>query len=283
MSEQSFEEQNQAALEIAEAVAPGWERRRAFVEDVAAPVREWLIRELAPQQGDTVLELAAGAGDTGFDAADAIGPDGRLISTDFSPTMVDSTRRRGADRGVENVEYRVVDAQRIELDGDSVDHALCRFGYMLMPDPASALAATRRVLRPGGRLAFAVWGPPEANPNFAVLGMTLVQAGHMPPPDPEGPSVFALASEERLRTLLDAAGFGEVRTEEVPVRFRYADLDDYLAVTKDTAGPIAVVLQGLSDDEMKAVRDRIEEGFAPFAADDGDYELPGRAVCAVAS
>ena len=83
-----------------------------------------------------------------------------------------------------NVDYRVIDAERIELDDDSVDGVLCRFGYMLMADPAAALAETRRVLRPGGRLALAVWGALERNPFFAIIGISLVQRGHLPPPEP---------------------------------------------------------------------------------------------------
>jgi len=120
-----------------------------------------MIRELGPQPGDTVLELAAGAGDIGFEAAAIVGETGRLISTDFSPAMLEAAQRRGAELGIENVEYRVMDAEHLELDADSVDRVLCRFGYMLMADPAAALAETRRVLRPGGRLALAVWGAPE--------------------------------------------------------------------------------------------------------------------------
>ena len=186
-----------------------------------------MIRELAPRPGDTVLELAAGAGDTGFEAAAPIGERGRLISTDFSPAMVQVARRRGAELGLGNVDYRVMDAERVELDADSVDGVLCRFGYMLMVDPAAAFAETRRVLRPGGRLALAVWGAPERNP-WATIGFgLLVERGLMPPPEPGAPSPFALASEEHTRTLLERAGFTAVRTEEVPVRFSFRDLDDY--------------------------------------------------------
>ena len=110
-------------------------RVAADLEDVSAPVRQWLLTELAPRPGDTVLELAAGVGDTGFEAAAIVGERGRLLSTDFSPAMVEAARRRGNELGVENVEYRVMDAERIELDADSVDGVLCRFGYMLMADP----------------------------------------------------------------------------------------------------------------------------------------------------
>ena len=59
------DEQRRAIYEIAEAIAPGWERWRAHIEEIIAPVRRWMLDGLAPRPGDTVLELAAGAGDTG--------------------------------------------------------------------------------------------------------------------------------------------------------------------------------------------------------------------------
>ena len=268
--------------EIAEAIAPGWERWRARIEAVTAPVRERMIGDLAPRPGDTVLELAAGAGDTGFAAAAIAGERGRLISTDFSPAMVQVARRHAAELGLGNVDHRVMDAERIELDTDSVDGVLCRFGYMLMPDPAAALAETRRVLRPGGRLALAVWSAPERNP-WATIGFGLLaERGHLPPPDPGAPGPFAMASEERTRALLAGAGFAAVRTEEMPVRFAFRDLDDYTTFTTDTGGAAAPVLRGLPADERAALERQLGAAFAPFRGA-GGYELPGVALTAVAS
>lgn len=272
-----------AMYEIAEVIAPTWERRRAEVEEVSRPVREWLVRELGPRDGDTVLELAAGLGETGFDAGAMVGHRGHLISSDFSPAMLDAARRRGAERSVGNVEYRVIDAERIELDDDSVDHVLCRFGYMLMADPAAALAETRRVLRPGGRLTLAVWGPPERNPFFAILGINLTTRGLIPPPEPPpAPGLFNMASAERTTALLHGAGFVDVRTEEVPVRFRLRDLDEYIGLVADTAGPLGLALRGLSDPELANVKAEVEESFGRFAAGTG-YRLPGLTLCALAS
>jgi len=272
-----------AMYEIAEVIAPTWERRRAEVEEVSRPVREWMVRELGPRDGDTVLELAAGLGETGFDAGAMVGHRGHLISSDFSPAMLDAARRRGAERSVGNVEYRVIDAERIELDDDSVDHVLCRFGYMLMADPAAALAETRRVLRPGGRLTLAVWGPPERNPFFAILGINLTTRGLIPPPEPPpAPGLFNMASAERTTALLNGAGFVDVRTEEVPVRFRLRDLDEYIGLVADTAGPLGLALRGLSDPELADVKAEVEESFGRFAAGTG-YRLPGLTLCALAS
>ena len=283
MTSETVQATRDAIYEIAEAIAPTWERRRAEVEEASAPVREWLLHELRPREGDTVLELAAGVGDTGFDAAAAIGERGRLISSDFSPAMLAAARRRGAERGVANVEYRVMDAERTELDDDSVNGVLCRFAYMLMADPAAALAETRRVLRPDGRLALAVWGTLEQNPFFAIAGISLGKRGHIPPPEPPpAPGAFSMASPERTTELLHDAGFVEVRTERVPVRFRVPDVDGYVDLLADTAGPLGLVLRGLPAAARAEVRAEIEDSLGRFAAADG-YELPGVALCAVAS
>jgi ubiquinone/menaquinone biosynthesis C-methylase UbiE len=281
MRTEALEKQRREIYEIAEAIAPGLERWRARIEEITAPVREWMIRELAPRPGDRVLELAAGAGDTGFEAAAIVGEHGRLISTDFSPAMVGVARRRGAELGLANVQYRVMDAERVELDADSVDGVLCRFGYMLMADPAAAFAETRRVLRPGGRLALTVWGAPERNP-WATIGLgLLVERGHMPPPEPGAPSPFAMASEEHVRALLEGAGFTAVRTEEVPVRFTFRDIDDYTAYATDMGGPAALVLPGLPEDERAVLKTQLGAAFAHFSAAVG-YEIPGVALCAAA-
>ncbi|MGH2804669.1 MAG: class I SAM-dependent methyltransferase, partial [Thermoleophilaceae bacterium] len=265
-----------------EAMAPGWERRRDYIWETSRAVGEWMVRELDSRPGDTVLELGAGPGDTGFAATAALGDDGRLISTDFSPDMVEVARRRGAELGRRNVDYRVMDAERIELDSDSVDGVLCRFGYMLMADAAAALSETRRVLRPGGRLSLAVWGAPERNPWASIGGRMLVEGGHMPAPEPEAPGVFSMASEERTRALLERAGFTKVRSDEVPVSFAFRDLDDYVSFTMDTAGPFAIVVRGLSEDERETIKVQLGDAFDPFRAD-GGYELPGVALTAVAS
>ena len=130
------EDYRRTSHEIWAVMAPGWEHWRAQLADALTPVREWLIRELAPRSAETVLELGAGTGETGFETAGIVGEDGRLISTDFSPEMVEVARRRGTELGLGNVDYRVIDAERIELDSGSVDGVLCQSTYMLVAEPA---------------------------------------------------------------------------------------------------------------------------------------------------
>jgi SAM-dependent methyltransferase len=270
------------SLEVAEALAPTWHSRREQIEAVCTPLRELMVRELDPQPSATVLELAAGTGETGFDAAERLGEGGRLISSDFSEGMVDGARRRGDERGIENAEYRVIDAERIELADDSVDGAICRFGYMLMEDPPAALAETRRVLRPGGRLVLAVWGPPDRNPFFMIPARSLVQRGHLPPPEPPpAPGLFSMADPERTAGLLRGAGFEQARTEELPLTFPPPSAEAFVEFMADTAGPIAMALRGLSEADRAEVVADVEESLTPFAADVG-YRVPSLALVTVA-
>ncbi|MGH2712633.1 MAG: hypothetical protein ACRDM7_01875 [Thermoleophilaceae bacterium] len=151
-----------------------------------------------------------------------------------------------------------------------------------MADPAAALAETRRVLRPEGRLALSVWGVPEQNRWASIGGRTLVERGYLPPPEPGAPGVFGMASQERTGSLLESAGFPYARTEEVPVHFAFRDLDDYQRWVMDVAGPFAMAVRGLPEDERDALMTRLKEAFGPYAVG-GGYEIPGVALCAVAS
>jgi SAM-dependent methyltransferase len=266
------------SLETWGKMAPGWEERREWLMEILRSVNAWLLEKADPQPGQTFLEIAAGTGDLGFEVAERVGRDGRVISTDFAPEMVDVARRQREARGVTNVDFRVMDAEHMDLDDDSVDGVVCRYGYMLMADPDAALAETRRVLRPGGPLAFAVWGMPDRNPWAAVPGMTLVQRGHMPPPEPGAPGIFAMGDPDRIRVLLSGAGFEEPEPlEDLAVEFRWRDLDDLWETLLRITGPLSRLIEGLPEDEREATRTAIEENVASFRDDDGSLSAPGYA------
>jgi ubiquinone/menaquinone biosynthesis C-methylase UbiE len=276
-----LEEYRRTSLEAWQGMAAGWERSRERMEAFAAPVREWLVEAIAAQPGDTVLELAAGPGETGFEVAAELG-DGRLISSDRAPAMVEVGKRRAAELSLQNVEHRVLDAEDLDLEDDSVDHVLCRFGYMLMADPARALGETRRVLRPSGRLALAVWSTADRNPWVSIAGRMFVARGLMPPPKPGAPGMFVMAEEDRTRGMLSDAGFVQIRLEEVEVHFPCEDVDEYVRRSMETGGMFATVFGGASEGEQEAMKAELAERFAPFEVE-GGYVLPGVALCAVAS
>ena len=258
------------------AVARGWYAQRDQLWKASRPVSDWIVRRLDPKPGDTVLELAAGLADTGLMAARLVGESGRVIVTDFTPEMVAAARRRAEELGVQNAEFRVLDAERMDLETDCVDGVLCRWAYMLMIDPLAAFAETRRVLRPGGRLAFSVWAARERNPALSLVGGVLESQGHIPPPDPKAPSAFAMADPGRIRELVVGAGFAEPEIEEIAFRWPFADQDAYWRYVTETAASASPVLRALSPEEQKAVREQVQEAARPFHSGEG-YDFP--AVC----
>ena len=263
------------SLENWRRMAPGWENRREWLLDISGGVNDWLVDKADPQPGQTFLEIAAGMGDLGFQVAERVGDEGRVISTDFAPEMVDVARRNSQARGLTNVDHRVLDAEKMDLDDDSVDGVVCRWGYMLMAEPASALAETRRVLRAGGALAFGVWSTADRNPWAAVPGMTLVELGHVPPPEPGAPGIFALGDPGRIRELVTGAGFAEPEPEEITLEFRYADFEDLWDTLVRLTGVLAQTINALPDDARQATRAAIKEKVAPYRNEDGSYSMAG--------
>jgi SAM-dependent methyltransferase len=258
------------------AVATGWYAQREKLWKASRPISEWMIQRLDPQPGNTVLELAAGLGDTGSMAARLVGESGRVLITDFAPQMVAAARRRAEEMGVENVEFRVLDAERMDLQSDSVDGVLCRWAYMLTIDPAAAFAETRRVLRPGGRLAFSVWASRERNPMLSLVGRVLESQGRIAPPDHEASGAFVMADPGRIQELVVGAGFTEPEIEEVSFRWPFADQDAYWRYLIETSASTSPVLRSLPLEAQETVRGQVHEAARPFHSGEG-YDFP--AVC----
>ncbi len=256
-----------ASLANWDKISVNWDEEREYIWSATKGVSERIVERLDPQPGDTVLDLACGTGDTGFLAAAKIGDEGKLISTDFAPGMVDAARRNGENQGLSNVEYRVLDAEQMDIDDSSIDGVVSRFGYMLMADPAKALAETRRVLRDGGRVAFAVWAAPDKNMWAAIPGMAMVEQGHMPPPEPGGPGIFGMADPNRITELVTGAGFGEPRIEQVEIAWPYGDTDEHWRLTLKLAGPLADAIGSLDEEQRESVRTTVRERIEPLMAD----------------
>ncbi|HVW19076.1 MAG TPA: methyltransferase domain-containing protein [Solirubrobacteraceae bacterium] len=271
-----------ASREQWEGAAAGWGARRATFQAAAEPVSAWMVDALDPQPGETVLELAAGPGDTGLLAAARIAPGGRLISTDGAEAMVEVARARAAELGVENAEFRQMEAEWIDLGAASVDGVLCRYGYMLLADPEAALRETRRVLRPGGRVALAAWDAPERNPWMSTIGAELVAQGLSEPPASGAPGPFSFSAPGRIEELLDAAGFAEWRVDAVDHGFAAASFDDWWEFQYDQSPTLRAQLADATPEQRDALYEGVAARVARFARDDGSLWLPARTLVALA-
>jgi ubiquinone/menaquinone biosynthesis C-methylase UbiE len=276
-------EYREASLDRWERASHGWGEHRALFQAGARPVSGWLVDAIEPQPGHRVLELAAGPGDTGLLAAELIAPGGTLISTDGVEAMVQIARARAAELGVANAEFRRMNAEWIDLPTASVDAVIVRWGYMLLADPATALGETRRVLRPGGRVALAAWTAPDENPWIAVAQQELAATGVMAALDPDEPNMYAFRDPARILDLLEEAGFTDVVIEQLDLVWHYDDLDTWWDVQLDNSTSLATGVGLLTPAQRDDLRDAIDARLARYVAPDGSAALPGRTHVAAAS
>lgn len=274
-------QQRAASLTHWEEAASGWIARQETLRELSAPVSHWMIDAADPQPGQRVLELAAGIGETGFLAAGLVAPVGGVITSDQADAMLDGARRRAGELGLTNVEFQVLNAEWIDLPVASVDVVLCRWGYMLMVDPAAALGETRRVLRPEGHVALAVWDSIEHNP-WALLPTTeLLERGLAEPPQPGAPGPFALADRQQVRDLLEGAGFDEVWVEPLDLLQRAPSFDYFWETTLDLARSFHDAVLARPESEIAEIRASLAARLEPFTAADGSLEIPMRTLVGV--
>jgi SAM-dependent methyltransferase len=265
-----------------EQAASGWGRHAERMRQFGMPVSAWMIDQAHLQPGQRVLELAAGPGDTGFLAAELIRPGGTLLSTDAAESMLEVARARANQLGVENVEFKQMELEWIDLDTASVDVVLCKWGLMFSLDPEAALREARRVLRPGGRIALAAWDGPSVNPWATIPTRALIELGHTEPPDPDAPGMFVLSAPGRLQDLLEAAGFVDALVESVDTPRSFSGIEEYIAEFNDTSSVFRSVYEPLSENDREAVGRKVAELAAPYTAPDGSLTLPGRSLVAAA-
>jgi SAM-dependent methyltransferase len=274
-----------ASLQSWEEAASGWTRQQGAMREFSAPVSHWMIDAIMSQPGERVLELAAGLGETGMLAAELVAPMGGVVVSDQAEMMLSGARARAVALGLSNVEFQVLNAEWIDLPVASVDAVLCRWGYMLMADPQAALIETRRVLRPGGRIALAVWDAIEQNPWALLPAQELIERGLLPSDPGSGyrPGPFALGSSERMSELLREAGFAEVRVEALQLSRRQGSFEEFWETTLDLSRNFHDVVLGRPEPEIAEIHAALAERFALYTAADGSLDIPARTLVASAS
>ena len=262
------------------AVAPSWAEHADYVDSRGAPLATAMIAATMPSKDDRVLELACGPGGLGLEVAPLIAP-GEVVLSDVALEMTAIAARRASALGLTNVSTVVLDIEAIEQPDASFDVVLCREGLMFAPDSALAVREMNRVLRPGGRLAVAVWGPRSRNPWLgAVLDAVSAHVG-APVPPPGVPGPFSLDDADRLAAIFSAAGPTDVVVAELPMPLRVASFAEWWARTSALAGPLARLLAALPAEAAEAIRLDARQSVRVYETADG-LEFPGVTLLATA-
>jgi SAM-dependent methyltransferase len=211
---------------------------------------------------DRVLDVGCGTGQTTRDAARGAS-DGAALGVDLSAAMLDVARRRAADERLANVRFEQADAQLHAFEPAAFDVALGRTSAMFFGDRVAALANVGRALRPGGRLVLLTWQPLARNGWIQAFVGALATGRPAPAPPPGAPGPFSLAEPEEIRAVMSAAGYVDVRLEDVrePMWFG-ADAED---ATQFVLGLMGWMLADLDDTARATAVDALRRSTAAHA------------------
>lgn len=263
-------------------VAAGWKKWWQTMERSAKPASERLVEMAQIRPGHKVLDVATGIGEPAVTAARKVGPTGRVIATDQATQMLAIARERVAALGLTNVEFREIDAEALDFPGAHFDAILSRWGLMFLPNLPEALSRMHRQLKPGGRLAAAVWGPPLKAPFISLAINTVRQQLQLPPPPPGMLGPFSLADVTILERALAQAGFSDIRSEPLSLLFEWASAEDYTRFQQDIAAPIIAMLANESAERRASVWKAVTDAARSYAGSDGRVKMAGETICIVA-
>lgn len=220
-----------------------WAQFQDQLDRQISPLGLEALRVLAPLAGERVLDVGCGCGQTTLDLAARVGSEGHVTGIDISAPMLAVARAREIPKGAAQVEFVESDAQMADLGEGVFDAMFSRFGVMFFSDPPAAFANLHKALKPGGRLAFVCWRPYAEN-LWMRAPMEAAQPFLPPIPatDPAAPGPFAFADSQRVRSILESAGYEAVTIEPFDARIGGASVDDTLKLTFQV-GPLGSALR----------------------------------------
>ncbi len=262
--------------------AAGWDAHSPVIRAWLADATEAMLDMADVQPGSRVLDVAAGAGDQTLDIARRVGPQGYVLATDLSPSILALAKAHAEHAGLKQVETRVADGESLPVADASFDAAVCRLGLMFFPEPLRGLEQMHRALRPGGGICTMVFSRPERNPCVAMLMSTALRHAGLPPRDPyQAGGLLSLGKPGLIDELFRTAGFHEVATTTVQAPFRLPSAGAYLDFVRTSASPIQQILGGLSPQRAEAAWKDMEQRLDAFTTSAG-WEGPNELLLTAA-
>jgi ubiquinone/menaquinone biosynthesis C-methylase UbiE len=269
---------DQAPVDRWRASAQFWEKHREIIRQMFAPVTQALVEDGQIASGHTVLDIATGPGEPALTVAALVGPEGQVFGIDPAPEMIAAARRAADHLGFSNTQFDVAFADQLPFPADTFDAVVSRFGAMFFPSPVHAVREMLRVLKPGRRLALAVWYFAEENPFHYTLSRVIERYVDSPPPEPDAPDAFRFARPGKLRDILVEAG--AMAPSERVLQFTIqapVSVEDFWTLRSEMSDKLREKLATLSKEQFTEVKRQSLEALRAYSTDRG-MSLPAQVL-----
>jgi len=231
-----------------------------------------------PRQGEQILDVCTGPGEPAMSIASIIAPTGHVVGIDLSANMTDIAKKSAEKRGLRNVDFLTMDAEKLEFQENSFDAAVSCFGFQIVTEPEAAAKEIFRILKPSGRAGFTVWGTGDKAPAIDVIVGPMLDYAT---PDEDGylPTPYELGGPGELTSMLEKIGF--VDSKEVRMRGNFVgeSVQDYLNMFLQ-GSPLGHSLSEESNEVQDAVLAKAQANITRYALG-GKVSIPAECVIVV--
>jgi len=265
-----------------EGAAPGWAKWEATVATWIEPATTAMLAMANIAPGARVLDLASGAGSQTLSAARKVGAQGHVVASDISETMLQHVRESARTAGLNNVSTLASAAEDLDVDSESFDAAICRLGLMLFAEPANALAAVRRAVKPGGKVAVVVFTTPATNSFMAKPMQILLRHAGKAPPSPGQPGIFSLGAPGVIERLFTDCGYVSVEQRTLAIPLRMPSAAQALEMMREAFGAYRAVVSDTPEAVRAAAWAEVAQMLETFETATG-FEAPAEVLVAAAT
>lgn len=274
--EQQFQEIRVAQKASWNKFSSGWKKWDLELHAHMQPAADGIISLLKPSGAQIILDIAAGTGEPGLSIASML-TDGKVIITDLANEMLDIARKNALRKDIENVEFRACDVCELPFADNTFDSVSCRMGFMFFPNMLLAAKEIKRVLKPGGKVATAVWSTADKNFWVTAISETINRNMQLPVPPPEAPGIFRCGKSGLLTNIFNQAGFKNISESEVMCKLKCGTAEIYWEMMTEIASPVVAALSkadsAMKDKIKKEVLELVNKKYA-----DGNVIMDGSAL-----
>ena len=239
-----------------------------------------MLDQSSIREGSRVLELAAGSGELTRMLAKRVGATGSVLATDLSPGILSLAVENMKKDGLDNVQTRVMDGEKVDEQEGRYDAVVSSLGLMFFPDPLTSLNQQVAAVKKGGSVAALVISVPDKNPFFSIPAKVIRERADLPPPAPGTPGPFALGAPGLLSTLFEKAGLKSVSSQTYSSFVSLPSTEAFIKFLGDAFGALHMMMSNMDEKEKEATWNAVAESVSSFSGPQG-FQAPAEMVVCV--